>query len=282
MTKSGGPQPVVEVTGLSVAYGQRDTLRRGTGHTALAGLDLQIAPGETVALVGESGSGKTTAANAIIGLLPGSGPITAGRIRVLGEDVTRVPERRRRAIRGSVIGLIPQDPMVALNPTRRVGATVAEAVRKRGVRDKRQLSADVVEALEQAGLDNGVLRARQYPHELSGGMRQRVLIAIALAGHPRMLIADEPTSALDVTVQRRILDHLAGLVRESGISLLMITHDLGVAADRADRVLVLSGGRIGYSCRIDAPRPRDRDNPDLITLRADLLAELGVTMEGIK
>jgi peptide/nickel transport system ATP-binding protein len=244
MTESGGPQPVAEVTGLSVAYGQRSTLRRGAAHTALADLDLQIAPGETVALVGESGSGKTTAANAIIGLLPGGGQITAGRIRVLGEDVTHVPERRRRAIRGSVIGLIPQDPMVALNPTRRVGATVAEAVRKRGVRDKRQLSADVIEALEQAGLDNGVLRARQYPHELSGGMRQRVLIAIALAGHPRLLIADEPTSALDVTVQRRILDHLEGLVRESGISLLMITHDLGVAADRADRVLVLSGGRI--------------------------------------
>ena len=252
MTTAGHPVPVVAVSGLSVAYASSGTFRRGAAHNALEGLDLQIAPGETVALVGESGSGKTTAANAIIGLLPTSAQVTAGRIAVLGEDVTRVSERRRRAIRGSVIGLVPQDPMVGLNPTRRVGTTVAEAVRKRGIRDKRQLSADVIEALEQAGLDNAVLRARQYPHEMSGGMRQRVLIAIALAGQPRLLIADEPTSALDVTVQRRILDHLEGLVRESGISLLMITHDLGVAADRADRVLVLSQGQI-----VEQGRPDD-------------------------
>jgi len=252
MTTADHPVPVVAVSGLSVAYASSGTFRRGAAHHALEGLDLQIAPGETVALVGESGSGKTTAANAIIGLLPTSAQVTAGRIGVLGEDVTRASERRRRAIRGSVIGLVPQDPMVGLNPTRRVGTTVAEAVRKRGIRDKRQLSADVIEALEQAGLDNAVLRARQYPHEMSGGMRQRVLIAIALAGQPRLLIADEPTSALDVTVQRRILDHLESLVRESGISLLMITHDLGVAADRADRVLVLSRGQI-----VEQGRPDD-------------------------
>jgi peptide/nickel transport system ATP-binding protein len=252
MTTADHPVPVVAVSGLSVAYASSGTFRRGAAHNALEGLDLQIAPGETVALVGESGSGKTTAANAIIGLLPTSAQVTAGRIGVLGEDVTRASERRRRAIRGSVIGLVPQDPMVGLNPTRRVGTTVAEAVRKRGIRDKRQLSADVIEALEQAGLDNAVLRARQYPHEMSGGMRQRVLIAIALAGQPRLLIADEPTSALDVTVQRRILDHLESLVRESGISLLMITHDLGVAADRADRVLVLSRGQI-----VEQGRPDD-------------------------
>ncbi len=121
---------------------------------------------------------------------------------------------------------------------------MAEAVRRRGPVDKRQLSAEVVAALERAGLDNGVLRARQYPHELSGGMRQRVLIAIALAGGPELLIADEPTSALDVTVQRRILDHVEGLIRETGISMLLITHDLGLAADRADRVLVLQHGRL--------------------------------------
>jgi peptide/nickel transport system ATP-binding protein len=233
------PGPVVEVRGLSVAYGPR-----GYTRPALRELDLDIAPGETIALVGESGSGKTTAAHAIIGLLPGTGTVTGGRISVLGEDVTRAGERRRRALRGSVIGLVPQDPMVALNPTRRVGVTVAEAVRKRGPVDKRQLSAEVIEALERAGLDHGALRARQYPHELSGGMRQRVLIAIALAGRPRLLIADEPTSALDVTVQRRILDHLESLVREAGISMLIITHDLGVAADRADRMMVLRGGRL--------------------------------------
>ena len=231
--------PVAEVRGLAVAYG-----RRGTQRTALHDFSLDIAPGETVALVGESGSGKTTAAHALIGLLPGTGTVTGGQIRVLGQDVTGASERRLRSIRGRVIGLVPQDPMVALNPTRRVGASVAEAVRRRGPVDKRQLSAEVVGALERAGLDNGVLRARQYPHELSGGMRQRVLIAIALAGQPRLLIADEPTSALDVTVQRRILDHVESLVRETGISMLLITHDLGVAADRADRVLVLQGGRL--------------------------------------
>jgi peptide/nickel transport system ATP-binding protein len=232
-------EPIASVRGLSVAYG-----RHGVSRPALHGLDLDIAPGETIALVGESGSGKTTAAHAIIGLLPGTGTVTGGQIAVLGDDVTRASERRRRALRGQVIGLVPQDPMVALNPTRRVGATVAEAVRRRGPVDKRQLSAEVIAALERAGLDHGALRARQYPHELSGGMRQRVLIAIALAGHPRLLIADEPTSALDVTVQRRILDHLESLVREAGISMLMITHDLGVAADRADRVVVLQGGRL--------------------------------------
>src|SRR5450755_520451 len=240
MTQTGlQAGPIVEVRGLSVSYGHRHAAR-----TVLRDLDLDIAPGETIALVGESGSGKTTAANALIGLLPGSGTITSGQIRVLGDDITHTRERRLRAIRGSVIGLVPQDPMVALNPTRRVGASVAEAVKKRGPLDKRQLSAEVIAALERAGLDHGALRARQYPHELSGGMRQRVLIAIALAGSPKLLIADEPTSALDVTVQRRILDHVESLVRETGISMLLITHDLGVAADRADRVVVLQGGRV--------------------------------------
>jgi peptide/nickel transport system ATP-binding protein len=231
--------PIVEVRGLSVAYG-----RHRHRIPAVLDLDLTVAAGERVAIVGESGSGKTTTANALCGLLPDSAVITAGRIQVAGTTVTDAKERDLRRIRGSVVGLIPQDPMVALNPTLRVGTQVAEAVRHRGGVDRRQLSAEVVEALERAGLDNPVLRARQYPHELSGGMRQRVLIAIALAGRPQLLIADEPTSALDVTLQRRILDHLDTLVREAGISLLIITHDLGVAADRADRVLVMQHGRI--------------------------------------
>ena len=227
---------LVQVQGLSVVYGRNDL--------AVTDLDLTIAAGETVAVVGESGSGKTTAANAILGLLPGTGRVTAGTIRVLGRDVTDAGPRELTKIRGNVIGYVPQDPMVSLNPTLRVGAQVAEAVRHRGPTNKLQLNADVVEALEQAGLDNPVQRARQYPHELSGGMRQRVLIAIALAGRPQLLIADEPTSALDVTVQRRILDHLEGLVREAGICMLIITHDLGVAADRADRLLVMQHGRV--------------------------------------
>ncbi|CAI7979265.1 hypothetical protein FRAHR75_50090 [Frankia sp. Hr75.2] len=219
---------VVELAGLGVAYLDRS----GVAHPAVTDLDLVIAPGETVAMVGESGSGKTTTANAVLGLLPANGRITAGTIRIGGADVTRAGERTLRALRGPVVGLIPQDPMVGLNPTMRVGGQVAEAARRRGV-DRRLLSAAVVEALERAGLDEPVLRARQYPHQLSGGMRQRVLIAIALAGRPRLIVADEPTSALDVTVQRRILDHLARLVSETRTALLIITHDLGVAADRA-------------------------------------------------
>ncbi|TJZ98253.1 ABC transporter ATP-binding protein [Actinacidiphila oryziradicis] len=170
--------------------------------------------------------------------------MTGGEIRVLGDSVVGAKERDLRRIRGGVIGLVPQDPMVSLNPTLRIGTQVAEAVRRRGGVDRRQLSAEVVAALEKAGLDNAVRVARQYPHALSGGMRQRVLIAIALAGEPQLLIADEPTSALDVTLQRRILDHLEGLVRDSGVSLLIITHDLGVAADRADRVVVMRKGEV--------------------------------------
>ncbi|UFS58278.1 dipeptide ABC transporter ATP-binding protein [Subtercola endophyticus] len=231
--------PIVEITNLSVTYS-----REGRKSAAVSDLTLAIAAGETVAIVGESGSGKSTTANALLGLLPSGGEVSGGSIRIDGADTTHASEKVLRSIRGRVIGLVPQDPMVALNPTLRIGPQVAEAVRRRGDVPKRSLDSEVVEVLEAAGLDNPVLRARQYPHELSGGMRQRVLIAIALAGRPQLIVADEPTSALDVTVQKRILDHLQSLVRDRGISLLIITHDLGVAADRADRVLVMQGGRV--------------------------------------
>ncbi|MCM3887020.1 ABC transporter ATP-binding protein [Frankia sp. R82] len=228
----------MELAGLSVGYRQHGRL-----VPAVDDLSLVVAAGETVAVVGESGSGKTTAANAILGLLPSNGVVTAGRITLAGNDVTGASDRVLRQLRGPFVGLVPQDPMVGLNPTMRIGAQVGEAVRRRGV-DRRLVPAEVREALERAGVDQPAMRARQYPNELSGGLRQRVLIAIALAGHPRLIVADEPTSALDVTVQRRILDHLASLVRESGTALLIITHDLGVAADRADRVVVMRRGRI--------------------------------------
>ncbi|MGI3780535.1 MAG: dipeptide ABC transporter ATP-binding protein, partial [Janthinobacterium lividum] len=230
--------PVVEVRDLHVGYRRHRTVR-----AAVNGVDLRIVPGETVAVVGGSGSGKTTVAQTILGLLPPAGVVTSGQVIIEGEDVTHAGDRVLRQIRGSVVGLVPQDPTVGLNPTQRIGAQVAEAVRHRGV-GGRSVSAEVVEALTDAGLPDAAVRARQYPHELSGGLRQRVLIAIALAGHPRLIIADEPTSALDVTVQRRILDHLEGLVADRGIALLMITHDLGVAADRAHRVVVLDQGRV--------------------------------------
>ncbi len=230
---------LIEVHNLGIAY------RQGAQQTqAVTDVSFSLAQGETLAIVGESGSGKTTVANAILGLLPDSAVLTAGRLVVAGQDLSQASERVKRQLRGRTIGLVPQDPMVSLNPTQRIGGQIAEAlVLARGGR-YRGVDNDVVELLAQVGLDNPTLRARQYPHELSGGMRQRVLIAIALAGNPRLIIADEPTSALDVTVQQRILDHLEGLVRERGISLLIITHDLGVAADRADRVLVMKSGKL--------------------------------------
>lgn len=234
--------PLVSITDLQVGY-----VRRRRAVPAVRGVSLTVDRGETVALVGESGSGKSTIANTLIGLLPDNARISGGSVLVhagAGEPVELVgaKEKTLRSLRGGVIGLVPQDPMVGLNPTRRIGVQVAEAVRLHS--GDAAVGAQVLEFLAQAGIDDPQLRARQYPHELSGGLRQRVLIAIALAGRPQLIIADEPTSALDVTVQRRILDHLEGLVRDQGISLLIITHDLAVAADRSDRVIVLQDGRI--------------------------------------
>ncbi|GAA5030941.1 dipeptide ABC transporter ATP-binding protein [Microbacterium fluvii] len=232
--------PVIQITGLAVDYRLSDGR---APRRALAGIDLTVARGERVAIVGESGSGKSTAALALLGLLPHNASIAAGSARVAGVELAGASERVARRVRGRVVGLVPQDPTVSLNPTQRIGHQVAEAVRLRGVA-KPLVDAEVLTALEQAGIDDPVVRARQYPHELSGGLRQRVLIAIALAGDPDVIVADEPTSALDVTVQRRILDHLDRLVRERGIGLVIITHDLGVAADRADRIVVLRRGEV--------------------------------------
>jgi len=231
---------LIQVRDLSVSYtfaGQRTQ--------AVRRLSFSLAQGETLAIVGESGSGKSTLANALLGLLPANANIEQGELRVDGIDVAQATERIRRTLRGRTIALVPQDPMVSLNPTLRIGRQIAEALLL--AHDGRRypgLDAQVLALLEQVGIDEPPLRARQYPHELSGGMRQRVLIAIALAGEPRLIIADEPTSALDVTVQRRILDHLQQLVAERGISLLIITHDLGMACDRADRLLVMKQGEL--------------------------------------
>ncbi|WP_067721069.1 dipeptide ABC transporter ATP-binding protein [Nocardia yamanashiensis] len=231
-------EPLLKVEGLHVEY------RGSTGVTAaVAGVDLHVERGETVALVGESGSGKSTLAHAVIGLLNG-GVVTGGEITFAGDRIDRATQRTLQTLRGARIGLVPQDPGTSLNPVLRIGDQVAEVLRIHGRAGKRTAAAEAVRILEEAGLDRPELRARQYPQDLSGGQRQRVLIGIALACTPELVIADEPTSALDVTVQRRILDHLARRTAESGTAVLLITHDLAVAAERADRIVVMKQGQI--------------------------------------
>ena len=209
-------RPLLKITDLEV------TFTSSTGVVpAVRGANLTIYPGQTVAIVGESGSGKSTTAAAVIGLLPGTGKVAGGKIEFDGRDITHLTTKQWVELRGSGIGLVPQDPMSNLNPVLRVGYQVKEA-----------------------GLPDAKRRANQYPHEFSGGMRQRALIAIGMAAHPKLLIADEPTSALDVTVQRRILDHLEKLTAEMGTAVLFITHDLGLAAERAEQLVVMHRGRI--------------------------------------
>jgi len=230
---------VLEVQDLRVSY-QTRAGRREVVH----GVDVTVEEGEVVALVGESGSGKSTTAHALIGLLAEGGRVDGGSVALGGVDITDWDQKRLRSVRGAQVGLVPQDPVSSLDPVRPVGVQVGEILRVHGVRGSAARRGRVLELLERVGLDDPALRARQYPHELSGGMRQRVLIATAIALRPRLIIADEPTSALDATVQRRILDLIDDLRREEGTSVLLVTHDLGVAADRAQRLVVLNHGRV--------------------------------------
>ncbi|MDQ9125770.1 ABC transporter ATP-binding protein [Serratia fonticola] len=233
------PVPLLELDNVSIAYQQGNSSQR-----VVHNVSFTIQPGEVVALVGESGSGKTTTAQAIIGLLAENGRLEQGAIRLNGTDIADWSPRQLDAVRGAQISLIPQDPASSLNPVKTIGEQVAEIINIHRRLPRKRVQLRVVELLTRVGLTHPELRARQYPHELSGGMKQRVLIAIAMALRPALIIADEPTSALDVTVQKRILDLIDELRQEFGTAVLFVTHDLGVAAERADRLLVFRHGRV--------------------------------------
>lgn len=231
--------PLLEITDLEVSF----NTSAGTVQ-AVRGANLTIYPGQSVAIVGESGSGKSTTAHAIISLLPGTGKVTGGSIKFEGQDITRPTRKQIVGLRGSKIGLVPQDPMSNLNPVWKIGTQVKEALTANNIAKRSAARERVNELLKEAGLPDAERRARQYPHEFSGGMRQRALIAMGMAARPKLLIADEPTSALDVTVQRTILDHLGTLTQELGTAVLFITHDLGLAAERAEHLVVMYQGQV--------------------------------------
>jgi oligopeptide/dipeptide ABC transporter ATP-binding protein len=258
----GEPRPALEVTGLAVEFpgergerGERAGERAGSRAVvrAVAGASFSVQPGETVALVGESGSGKSVSALAVMGLLDPPGRVVGGEVRVGGQPVLDLREAQWRTLRGRRIAMVFQDPMTSLNPTHRIGRQVAEAIR---VHDHAATKADAqrraVVLLERVGLVAAGERARDYPHQLSGGQRQRVMLAMAIANRPDVLIADEPTTALDVTTQAQILELLRDLQQEMGLALLLITHDLGVVAGIADRVVVMYAGRVVEEGPVDA------------------------------
>ncbi|WP_141916934.1 dipeptide ABC transporter ATP-binding protein [Klugiella xanthotipulae] len=233
-------RPLLEVTDLEVSFHTQNGI-----VNAVRGVSFSLNAGESLAIVGESGSGKSTSATAIIDLLPGTGKVTGGSIRLDGTELVGISRAEMEAIRGSQIGYVPQDPMSNLNPVWNIGFQVMETLLANGIaKSRKEAEAKAIQVLQDAGLPDAGKRLRQYPHQFSGGMRQRALIGIGLSSQPKLLIADEPTSALDVTVQRVILDHLNTLTRELGTSVIFITHDLGLAAERAEKLVVMYRGQV--------------------------------------
>lgn len=230
---------ILEVRDLAISYETK-----GGRTPAVHGISFDVPRGKIVAVVGESGSGKSTTSQALIRKLAGGGRIDGGSVSFNGQNLLALPERALRGIRGAHIGFVPQDPSKSLNPLMRVGEQIAESLRLHKKLSRAEAKAQAITLLDEVGIQDPDARVTQYPHELSGGMRQRVLIAIAWACGPELVIADEPTSALDVTVQRHVLDSMDELVQRHGTAVVLVTHDLAVAADRADFIVVMNGGNI--------------------------------------
>lgn len=211
---------------------------------AVNGISMQLEAGKTLGIVGESGSGKSVTAYSIMQILADTGRITSGEVRYRGEDITKWSSRQMQKFRGAKCSIIFQDPMTSLNPVFTIGHQLEEAIRLHTNKDKKQARVRAIEMLTLVGVNEPEKRIMQYPHELSGGMRQRVMIAMALACEPDILIADEPTTALDVTIQAQILELMKALQSQLGMAIIMVTHDLGVVASMCDEVLVMYGGRV--------------------------------------
>ena len=230
-------QPLLAVDDLSVQFWTGG----GTVY-AVNGISFEIAAGETLGIVGESGCGKSVTALALLGLLPRAGRVKSGTARLEGRDLLQLKDRELRRLRGRQIAMIFQDPMTSLNPVLTIGRQIREAVETHFDLDRKEAEAKAVEALDRVGIPSAKARLRDYPHQFSGGMRQRAMIAMALACEPKLLIADEPTTALDVTIQAQILGLLRELVAEENAALILITHDLGVVAGTCERVNVMYAG----------------------------------------
>jgi dipeptide transport system ATP-binding protein len=231
--------PLLEIENLSVKFPSH----AATMH-AVEGVSLTLEEGEVLGIVGESGSGKTVTMLALMGLVAFPGQITADKLMFQGQDVLRLPERERRALIGKDLAMIFQEPTTSLNPCFTIGYQLAETLRLHLKMDKKAARTRSIELLEQVGIPSPESRLKTYPHQLSGGMNQRVMIAMAIACNPKLLIADEPTTALDVTIQAQILDLLRGLQKERGMALVLITHNMGVVAEMAQRVAVMYAGQV--------------------------------------
>jgi oligopeptide/dipeptide ABC transporter ATP-binding protein len=241
-----GAAPLLAARGLSVAF------RTGSGSlTAVDRVSFEVAPGEVLGLVGESGSGKSVTALAVMGLLPGTGFVSSGEVLFEGRDLLRMAPADLRALRGRSIAMIFQEPMSSLNPVFTIGSQIVETVRRHERLGLHAARERAIEMLSRVGIPSPRRRIDDYPHQLSGGMRQRVMIAMALACSPRLLIADEPTTALDVTIQAQLLDLLRDLQAEFGMAVVIITHNMGVIAEFTDRVTVMYAGRVAEEAPVE-------------------------------